>query len=157
MKLKIILSEGIWLNAPIEVEAIWPNEFLPRVGDIIETELLKNLIDWDKVVVEDALEKCLPAYKEWGYLYLSSRNSNYSHAESMKRMLDSYLGNIKYVESLTWRMEAGKIYPVIRMAHRSPEEELWRRLGNEFECIKGLLEQHRSKLERTYQSIHCKQ
>jgi len=67
MKLKIILSEGIWLNAPIEVEAIWPIDTVPRV---------------------------------WG------------------------------------------------MTHRSPEEDMWRRLGNEFECIKGLLEQYLPKLER---------
>lgn len=127
MKVGVILAEGPFLQNFLETRIEWTNSILPRKGEMLGLEVLKDRIDWDGITKKDITDRLKPEYKDWAILYDivyalypsdSEETAKTAHREAMRRMMDEYMGAMCYVENIVWRNSEEGCYPVVWLTNK---------------------------------------
>ena len=120
MKIRILLTESVYLNEACSVDIEWPYSFLPRIGESFRPGLLENLINWDSINSEVLISNFRPEYAFWGDLYGLCKSKNQPHREAMKRMMTEYFRNMMNVGDIVWDVDEDGVIPEIRLSQHSP-------------------------------------
>ena len=127
MKVGVVLAEGPFLQNFLETQMDWTCEFLPRKGEMLAQEVLKERMDWGQITKKEIMDRLKPEYKDWGILYDSVRtlyhcdsedSERIAHKKGMQRMMDEYMGAMCFVGDVIWRDSEEGCYPVIWLTNK---------------------------------------
>ena len=116
MEVVFVLAKGSYFKENIKVEGEWPHQELPHKGNIFQSNIPENLIDWDKVSKEDVLAAMTDdnMRKLWNYKYVVCVNEGEnSHALGMKDMMYKYFMEMCKVGNIKWSLVDNTLIPEI--------------------------------------------
>ena len=121
MKVRIVMDSGPYLLMPVLADVEWPLAVLPRAGEMFGPTTLLNLIDWDTIEENEVTDNLQEDGLEFKTIYEYCRKEGFDHAQSMRRVMDTYLGDMCYVETVLWREEDGEVFPEIWLTNKEKE------------------------------------